>query len=165
MFELIAEVTESLKSHVNNRIKDEETIQECRSLIAKFSADIIASCFFGIKCNTITKGNSELLEMGNKFFSPSYEYTIRRIIRFFFPNIADFLKIKDTPPEVTKFFLELTKKTLEYREKHNIIRKDFMEVLRQLKKKGSIVHESDEELEMVNVTKKEKTKQDIDTGM
>ncbi|KAJ9593858.1 hypothetical protein L9F63_027499 [Diploptera punctata] len=106
MFELTTQVTENLKLFLNDRIREDGHIQECRSLMAKFTTDVIGSCFF----------------------------------------------------EVTKFFLELTEKTLEYREKNNIIRKDLMELLKQLKNKGSIITELDEidELESSSVINEHK---------
>jgi cytochrome P450 family 6 len=43
-----------------------------------------------------------------------------------------------THSDVEKFFLKVVSDTVEYREKNNIFRKDFMHLLIQLKNRGSV---------------------------
>ncbi|PSN40746.1 putative cytochrome P450 6a14 [Blattella germanica] len=140
-FQLIVECSEDLKKHLYDKIEFDGPIIECRSLASKFSTDVIGSCTLGISCNCMTDENSEFTRIGNKLLAPSYEFAIRRLIRFFLPRVADMLQIKDIPQEVTDFFLRLTRETLGYREKHQVIRNDFMELLKQLKNKGTISEE------------------------
>lgn len=47
-------------------------------------------------------------------------------------------QLKSIPPNVTKFFLGAVKDTIEYREKNNVQRNDFMQLLIELKNKGKI---------------------------
>lgn len=43
-----------------------------------------------------------------------------------------------TPKDVTKFFMKAVKDIVEYREKNNIKREDFMGILLNLKQQGKI---------------------------
>jgi len=58
-------------------------------------------------------------------------------------------------PDVTKFFQTLVKDMMEQRKKSKTVRKDFMQLLIELKEKGSISAEDEDkplESEMQNTT-------------
>jgi cytochrome P450 family 6 len=46
------------------------------------------------------------------------------------------LQLNFAPKDVNEFFMNSVKETVEYREKNNVQRKDFMSLLLQLKNKG-----------------------------
>lgn len=60
-----------------------------------------------------------------------------------FPNLLKILKIKTTDPQVEEFILSVVKQNLHYRESNNVIRKDFFQLLVQLRNNGN-VHLDDE---------------------
>lgn len=51
-------------------------------------------------------------------------------------TLSFFLQIKLNRDEVTNFFLGAVNETIDYREKNNVKRNDFMQLLIQLKNKG-----------------------------
>lgn len=57
------------------------------------------------------------------------------------------------PKQVSDFFMNVVKDTVEYREKNNIDRKDFMQLLIQLKNKGRLV--DDENMNNANINEKD----------
>nr|XP_008200098.2 PREDICTED: probable cytochrome P450 6a23 [Tribolium castaneum] len=50
-----------------------------------------------------------------------------------FPDLARFLKVRAFPKDIGDFFLKVVKDTVNYREKNNFTRKDFMQLLIDLK--------------------------------
>jgi cytochrome P450 family 6 len=59
-------------------------------------------------------------------------------ITFVTPGIAKKLGLKVVKPLISNFFIRIVKDTVEYREKNNIHRKDFMHLLLQLKNRGKL---------------------------
>lgn len=69
---------------------------------------------------------------------------IRQAITFISPAIMSSLHLRATDKSVEDFMTTVTKQNLEYRKKNHIIRKDFFQLLMQLRDSGSIVQNDDE---------------------
>lgn len=118
---------------------------EMKDLLARFTTDVIGTCAFGIDCNSLKDPDVEFRKMGKKVF----EVPSRRILKFFFmatfKEFARKLHIKGTADDVSEFFFKVVRETIDYREKNNVQRNDFMNLLMQLKEKGEL-DDSDEKL-------------------
>jgi cytochrome P450 family 6 len=55
-----------------------------------------------------------------------------------YPNLFRRFKLQVTPQRIQGFFLKLITETVEYREKNNIKRNDFLSMLIQLKNNGKL---------------------------
>jgi cytochrome P450 family 6 len=58
-----------------------------------------------------------------------------RILSNISPVVLDTLKISPFDPDVSKYFRNMVQETVEYREKYNVKRNDFLQLLIQLKNK------------------------------
>jgi len=63
---------------------------------------------------------------------------------FSYPNLAAKLRMRMIPEDVHLFFMRLVNDTIAYREKEKIKRNDFMEMLIELKQKGSFTLDNGE---------------------
>jgi cytochrome P450 family 6 len=103
---------------------------------------VIGSCAFGIECNSLEDPNAEFRRLSRKAFDePKYSRIFFSLV-LMFKDIARKLHVSLINPETTDFFLNAVKQTVEYREKNNISRNDFMHLLIQLKNNGVIEGES-----------------------
>ncbi|XP_058449379.1 uncharacterized protein LOC131429329 [Malaya genurostris] len=111
---------------------------EMKDLLARFTTDVIGTCAFGIDCNSLNDPDAEFRKMGKKVF----ELPSGRILKFFFmatfKELAKKVHIKGTEDDVSAFFFKVVQETIEYREKNNVQRNDFMNLLIQLKQKGEL---------------------------
>jgi cytochrome P450 family 6 len=64
---------------------------------------------------------------------------IQGFFSFIAPNMARFCGVKEVEPDISRFFLKVVQDTVEFREKNNVYRKDFMHLLLQLKNRGKLV--------------------------
>ncbi len=71
--------------------------------------------------------------MGLKVFQLPRNSFLRQILAVTYPNLARKLKIKTVRDDVHEFFMSIVKDVVEYREKNNIKRNDFMDLLLQMK--------------------------------
>ncbi|XP_072758030.1 probable cytochrome P450 6a14 [Anoplolepis gracilipes] len=134
VFELITEVSEKLKQFVDQYADNEEPI-EFRNLSMKFTSEIIATCFFGLKINSIQNGDSEFLKMCKKALDPSLKISMKRYIRHYMPKIFKWLSICIIPRDVSAYFTRIMKEIITYRQVNNATRNDIMQALINLKTK------------------------------
>lgn len=127
------ELKEYLKTHA-----DREDMVEFRDILAKYSTDIIASCAFGIECNCLKNPDAEFRKWGRRIFEPTFDAILRGLLYIIMPSVAMFLRISNTPNDITTFFRTLVQETVKFREKHSINRNDFLQLLIRLKNNESL---------------------------
>ena len=108
---------------------------EIKDVLARFSTDIISSCAFGIECNCLKNENAEFRQWGRKIFEPSLKQLIIMMLSGIAPIVLDTLKLSPIDSEISKYFRNMVQETVEYREKNNVKRNDFLQLLIQLKNK------------------------------
>lgn len=146
MFQTFVECTVGLEEILidHSRIQDVVNIKD---VVSRFTTDIIGSCAFGIDCNSLKNPNSEFRQFGNKIFEPSLKRRMKTWLFFAFPrNLLVTLGVKSVGRDIERFFMDVVRKTVEYRETNNVQRKDFMQLLLQLKNQGKISDDDNLEL-------------------
>uniref|UniRef100_A0A182IY96 Uncharacterized protein n=1 Tax=Anopheles atroparvus TaxID=41427 RepID=A0A182IY96_ANOAO len=118
--------------------------QEMKDILARFTTDVIGKCAFGIECNTLRDPESDFLKYGNKIFQHKLSAVVKILFAMMFRDWAKKLGVKATEDDVESFFINLVRETVEYREKHNVQRNDFLNLLIQIKNKGSVSDVDDE---------------------
>ncbi|XP_047346022.1 cytochrome P450 6B5-like [Vespa velutina] len=137
MFYLLAECSEEFRKLIN-KASEGKTAVEVRELAAKFTIDVIGSCAFGIQINALTDEDSEFHRAAKKLSRPSYKATLWRMLRTAMPKIYKFLGVQVIDPEVTMFFKNVVSQMIKQRENCDQRRHDFMDLLVELKNKGSL---------------------------
>ena len=110
-----------------------QTPIDIKEALGCFTTDIIGSCAFGLECNTFKEQNSPTREHGRKVFTPTRIRMVKSIFLRNFPNAAKKIGVTLVPKDVSSFFMKVVKDTIAYREKNNFSRKDFMQLLIDLK--------------------------------
>lgn len=140
MFQTLADTSVGL-----NDIMEEHShgkVLNIRDVIARYTTDVIASCAFGIECNTLKEPDSDFRKYGRKVFETSLENLLKLLMLFMFPNsVLKLLRFKNNRRDVEKFFLGVIKETAKYREANNVYRHDFMHLLLQLKNRGKLTND------------------------
>lgn len=111
----------------------DNNVVEIYELMGKFNTDVIGNCAFGIEMNAIADDNSEFRRMGKEIFHSSLKREIREVMRTSFPKLYNHLSFLFDYSNLTNFFLNIVKETMEYRKKYNFIRHDFINILMELK--------------------------------
>lgn len=110
-------------------------------ILSRFTCDIIASCAFGIECNSMEIRDSEFLKMGLKSFQRSNS-NYHRAIKFVsthFPSLSRKLGVKTTRPEIEEFFTKIVKTVIDHREANNVKRKDFIDLLMNIENENNLL--------------------------
>lgn len=133
MFSLMTECADKLDGYIEELVSKNESI-ECRELTAKYTTDVIGTCAFGIEMNAMSDEDSEFRKMGREIFTPRWYKLLKRIMREATPWLYNILGYILPQTETTKFFIRITMDNINYREKNNIFRHDFIDILRELRK-------------------------------
>ncbi|KAF2896687.1 hypothetical protein ILUMI_09484 [Ignelater luminosus] len=132
MFQTLVDCSDNLVTLVDKYIEERQPV-DVKDVSARFATDIISSCAFGIECNSLKNPNCEFRQYGRRLFDITIWEGLVRLIAFIAPNLLVQLKIKILSKELSDFFMNIVKETVNYRETNNIIRNDFMHLLIQLK--------------------------------
>ncbi|XP_036143274.1 cytochrome P450 6k1 [Monomorium pharaonis] len=139
MFFILKECGEKLAKHLESKAQIKESI-EVKDTFARYTTDVIMSAAFGIKSNCIEEPNNEYRIQGDKIFNMN---SITIAMAMYAPQIMKFFSIPFTTPSVTKFYINMFKETVEYRQTNNIVRHDFVNLLIQLMERGYVDPEDD----------------------
>ncbi|XP_045477863.1 cytochrome P450 9e2-like [Harmonia axyridis] len=133
MFVLISEASKKFVEHFE--AKKEEIIEvEMKETYSKFTNDVIATCAFGINCDTLENPENEFFTMGKAVTRSTFLRMMRALVRMLFPTIFEVLKIPTFPKDVTNFFKKIITDTLTTREKEGTIRPDLIHLLMEARK-------------------------------
>ncbi|XP_060530423.1 uncharacterized protein LOC132704440 [Cylas formicarius] len=133
MFEVIAEKAAGLVALVDKEVNKGGV--DIKDILARFTTDIIGSCAFGIECNSMDHPDTEFRKYGDILFTPRTE--IRNLFQVLAAALIDERSRGNHGAKlIENFFVRIVKDTIEYREKNNIFKKDFMHLMIQLKNRG-----------------------------
>ncbi|CAD7079477.1 unnamed protein product [Hermetia illucens] len=146
MFPTVVEVANRFNATLADIVKPTGSELEVRDLLARFTTDVIGSCAFGIECNSLKDPNSAFRYYGRKIFEDSPIGPATALLVLQFPDLARKLHVSLLRKEVSDFFMNTVRETIDYREKNNVKRNDFMNFLVQLKNGKSVDDESSKEI-------------------
>ncbi|GAB1859006.1 Probable cytochrome P450 6a14 [Camponotus japonicus] len=138
MFTIIKMCGDEFVKNLENVAQTGNSI-EIKDWLGRYTTDIIMSTAFGVKSNCIQEGDNEFRYWGKKIFE-FHPFWIA--LALFMPQILNFFSIPLNKPDIREFFMKTFRDNVEYRQSHNIIKHDFMNLLIQLMEKGYV--ESDD---------------------
>ncbi|KAG6461827.1 cytochrome P450 9e2 [Manduca sexta] len=143
MMPFMVEVGEQMIQALKKKITDSGVGYvdiDCKDLTTRYANDVIASCAFGLKVDSITEENNQFYAMGKT----ASTFTFKQNLVFFaysvIPKIIQMLNITFVSDETKNFFTDLVTSTMKDRVARHIIRPDMINILMEVKK-GKISHE------------------------
>lgn len=111
---------------------------EMKEMANRFTIDAISSCAFGMESNTLQQQHPEFVALFKDIFGVNGISMLKSLILFSFPKFSKFLNLRMFPKKIENFFFENVGGSIKYREENEVVRNDFLNMLLQLKNKGSI---------------------------
>lgn len=137
MFSTLVECGGSLQNYLDEAATSERLV-DIRDLSARHATNVISSVAFGIDVNTIENPNNDFRKYGRQIFELSFQNALRQTLNFVAPKLMSIFKIHIVDREVEDFIFGIVEQNLEYREKNNVTRKDFFQLLIQLRNTGTV---------------------------
>lgn len=133
VFPFIVEVSDIFRDCLQKAVKESDEL-DIRDWVARFMIDVTLTWAFGSECRSLKDPNTELRHMTRVLFDKPRPHIILELIVSRFEEQAKMLGIKAIPTEISSFFMNVIRDTVDYREKNNVNRNDFMDFLLKLKK-------------------------------
>ncbi|KAL7027301.1 hypothetical protein ACKWTF_005400 [Chironomus riparius] len=150
MYPTIRGCAQVLQDYLDKEVKSGNDVFDIRDLMARFTTNVISSVAFGIDNDCINDRENIFRKMGAKIFNRNFKQVFLGLIFVFIPKLFTSLKIKTKriPQDIEDFFMSVVKQTIDHREKNkDLERKDFMQLLIQLKDQGFIKADKDNSLD------------------
>ncbi|XP_070493896.1 cytochrome P450 6a8-like [Chironomus tepperi] len=137
MFHTISKLGDKFITKVEEKSKISSF--DLKDAASRYTVDIISTVAFGMESNTLNYEHQELIDVFSEFNGPPDS---RKMFTFFFmmafPKLAKALKLRQFSKKVSDFFTNVVGGNIKYREDNDDNRSDFLNMLIQLKNKGSI---------------------------
>ncbi|NP_001352492.1 cytochrome P450 6a14-like [Aethina tumida] len=133
MFGIVAKCGLILDKVMEQELETNQPVN-IKEVLARFTTDVIGTCAFGLECNSFENKDSPFRYYGKKMLNLGTK--LQRIalsIAMSFPKLGVALGVRQIDKDVSDFFFNIVKDTVEFREKNNIVRKDFLQLLLEMK--------------------------------
>ncbi|XP_066152267.1 probable cytochrome P450 6a13 [Euwallacea fornicatus] len=134
MFETLLEKTSVLENLIDEYANLSAAVN-MKDVLVRFTSDVVGSVGFGIDCNAMKDPDSQFLKQGRYILDPPEKKSsyLDLLIRAF-----GIRKLRKDIKPAENFFKNMVQQTIDYREKNNVYRKDFMHLMIQLKNRGIV---------------------------
>lgn len=134
MFNIISEKGDILVDTIEKESK--KGSMDAKDVTNRFTVDVISSGVFGMETNTLKGEHPEIFDIMKAVFE---EFNpLKFFFLFAFPNVSKFFNMRNFSKRINDYFFEVIGGNMIYREKNGVVRKDFLDMLIQLKNKGTI---------------------------
>lgn len=130
MFETVLSIANTMNEQLE---KDSESgVVEMKETLSKFTTDVIGNVAFGLEMNSIQNPDAMFRKMGKKIFQVDANMQIKAFMLSSFKSLGRKLRMKFFPSDVTDFFINSVRETVDYRLNNNVQRNDVMDLLIKL---------------------------------
>lgn len=147
MFGTIEDVSNKMVQHIHSLLPEDGTTAtlEVKQLVVTYAIDIIASSIFGLEVNSFENPENDFFALSKTVNENSYRGVLRGTCQFLFPSLEKLFQRLGWTEPAPEYMKKIVRSTIEYREKNNVIRKDMLQLLLQLRNTGKINDDNDEE--------------------
>jgi len=136
MYPLMVNCADVMVRNMTN-IKPEDDIL-IKDFMSKYTCHIIGTCGFGLDLGDIESDDNVFVHKIKQMMSPNPVMVYKFIFRMLFPKVFSLLKLRTIDKDLNDFFISIVKQAFEHRKKTGYYRKDFVQLLLEIKEKGSV---------------------------
>ncbi|XP_052903096.1 probable cytochrome P450 9f2 [Anopheles moucheti] len=138
MFDLIVECSTNMVKYCKAEIHKNggrPLEYEMKDVFTRFANDVIATCAFGIKVDSLKNTENDFYVNGKKLLAFNRPIAMIKMIGLrFAPKLMSWLNLDLFDRENRDYFTEIIRDTLKTREAHGIVRPDMVNLLMQARK-------------------------------
>ncbi|GJQ77162.1 Cyp6a9 [Trypoxylus dichotomus] len=132
MFQLVLDCANVLEQEIAKLCKNKQAV-DVKQAGALFTTNVIGSCAFGLDCNCFENPNNDFRTHTKNFFDGGIDRVARNFVTLSFPELCRRLGVIVFPKQVTKFYMDVVRNVVDYREANDVKRNDFVQLLLNIK--------------------------------
>ncbi|XP_054288447.1 probable cytochrome P450 6a13 [Macrosteles quadrilineatus] len=144
MFFLVKRCSDVLREFLEKSTRENNKL-DVKDIFSRYTIDVISSCAFGLDINCLSNKDSEFYKIGLRVMKLDFEMLLKLFIYNSFPILSKFHLFDFIDSKITHFLTDVIRSTIDYREKNNINRYDFLDLLIKLKQNQSILEEGEKD--------------------
>ncbi|EDW81111.1 uncharacterized protein Dwil_GK11195 [Drosophila willistoni] len=129
MFQLMNQVAKEAGGCLKRDAVDGGLELDMKDYCTRFTNDVIASTAFGLQVNSFTERENTFYMAGKKLTTFTFAQNLKFLIFFSLKWLNKYLKIDLFDKKSTQYFVRLVLDAMKYRQEHNIIRPDMINML------------------------------------
>jgi cytochrome P450 family 6 len=141
MFEIIDIIGDELFKSMTKSLYEDGNVLEMHEIVAQFTTDAISNVAFGMNSDSLNNPNSSMRKYGKEILNFGIFGFLKFLFTSSFPELSRKLHLTANKRCVMDFFFNTFKANIEHRENNNVYRKDFLQILLELKRKNSLTVE------------------------
>lgn len=142
MCSTLIDCAQPLQQHLEQYVDRAESA-EIRDICTRFTMNIIVSTAFGIDIDCFARPDEVFLRQGRKFFELTLNNLLRQLLSSVAPGLMRFLRMRLFDKEMCEFMIAMVEQNLKHREEQKIVRKDFFQLLVQIRNGGNVQQDGD----------------------
>lgn len=146
MFPIVFGIANNLFDAINEKVERSEEI-EMNDISTRYTTDVIASCAFGLECNSLKDADAKFRQMGVKFFKEPRNPRWVQLFLLAHRELGRKLGFKLVADDISLFFRNIVYDTVEYRLQNEVTRNDFMDLLIKMRNKNKSNNEADTDMD------------------
>lgn len=135
MFTLMSECAVDFANFLSTSIPVDNGDMDMKDVFTKYTNDVIATCAFGIKINSMKDPTNKFYIYGNEAINFFKTRPIRFLFLRTFPTLGRILNVKLIDNHVSDFFKDIIKTTIATRDAENITRPDMIQLMMDVRGK------------------------------
>ncbi|XP_014250631.1 probable cytochrome P450 6a14 isoform X1 [Cimex lectularius] len=135
MYGLMTDIANNLMKAID---REKTECLELKDVLGRFSMDVIGSFAFGMDANTLADPECKFRKMGKKTFDFNFKQFLKFMFITNFPGISKKYGLPFNPKDIRDYFVNVIKDTIDYRVEKKVRRNDFLDLMLQLREKGSV---------------------------
>ncbi|KMQ91030.1 cytochrome p450 9e2 [Lasius niger] len=135
MFTLMSECAVDFANFLSTSISAEKSDMDMKDAFAKYAIDIIATCAFGIKIDSMKNPTNKFFVYGKEVTNFIRTHPIKIIVLKIFPKLGRILNLKLIDSHASDFFRNIIKTTIATRDAEHITRPDMIQLMMDIRGK------------------------------
>lgn len=138
----IKECSGELMRNINEKLRETDRI-DVREIAGNYSTDVIGTCAFGLKLNTIKNDSSDFRKYGKQIVQSNFRQLLVHILESVSPKLMKILRLQSFPRKAADFYRSVISDVIKYRSDNNVVRNDVTQVIMQARKELVLNNDSE----------------------
>lgn len=144
MFHTSDDIGNKMIEHLNKILPDKGSAEvDIKDILVTYAIDIIGSVIFGLDINSFKEPENKFRCLVHKARRNNLINANIGMLIFLCPFIIKYMVRLGFENKTAIGLREILKDTIEYRERHNIVRRDMLQLMMQLRNTGKITEDDD----------------------